>query len=240
MFFELIEDIVKLSIIIICLYFSISMYVDSQHPSWSEPLEKRRFTILLGLILAMIAIKISEDVLYKESGAFDKAIMLYIHNYVPGSLTGIFKIITNSGSVKVLFPLTLIVTLILLYAKRRFETALLASSVISSALFVYIVKTIVDRDRPLLWQTEWYWGSSFPSGHTLVVSTFAIAAALCMGRIWPTKRKFALAFAILWLSLVEFSRLVLGVHWPTDVLAAMCIGIFIPLAMNMMIRLRST
>lgn len=240
MFFELIEDIVKLSIIIICLYFSISMYVDSQHPSWSEPIEKRRFTILLGLILAVIAIKISEDVLYKESGVFDKTIMLYIHNYVPGSLNGIFKIITNTASLKVLFPLTLIVTLILLYAKRRFEAALLASSVTSSAILVYIVKTIVDRDRPLLWQTEWYWGSSFPSGHTLAVSTFAIAAALCVGMIWPMKRKFALAFAILWLSLVAFSRLVLGAHWPTDVLAAMCIGIFIPLMMNMMIHLRKT
>ena len=62
MFFELIEDIVKLSIIIACLYFSLSTYVHSQHPSWSEPLEKRRFTILLGLIMAVIAIKIREDV----------------------------------------------------------------------------------------------------------------------------------------------------------------------------------
>lgn len=240
MFFELIEDIVKLTIIIACLYFSISIYVGSQHPSWSEPLEKRRFTILLGLILAVIAIKISEDVLYKESGAFDKAIMLYIHAYVPGSLNGIFEIITNSASLKVLLPLTIIVTLLLLYAKRRIEATLFASSVVSSAIIVYIVKIVVDRDRPLLWQTEWYWGSSFPSGHTLVVSALAIAAALCLGRIWPTKRKFALSFAILWLSLVAFSRLVLGVHWPTDVLAAMCIGIFIPLTINMMIRLRST
>ena len=104
----------------------------------------------------MIAIKISEDVLYKESGVFDKMIMLYIHNYFSGSLNGVFKIITNTASLKVLFPLTLFVTLILLYAKRRFEAELLASSVISNAIFVYIVKAIVDRDRPLLWQTEMY------------------------------------------------------------------------------------
>ena len=240
MFFELLLDIIKLTIIIAGLYFGISTYVRSQHPSWSEPLERRRFTILLALILAVIAIKISEDVLYDESGAFDKAIMLYIHSYFPGSLNSIFKIITNSGSINVLLPLTIIVTLSLLYAKRRFEATLLASSVVSSAIIVYFLKTLVDRDRPLLWKTEWYWGSSFPSGHTLVVATFATAAALCIARIWPEKRMLALSFAILWLSLVAFSRLVLGVHWPTDVLAAMCIGIFIPLMVNMMFRLGNT
>ena len=87
-------------------------------------------------------------------------------------------------------------------------------------------------------QTEWYWGSSFPSGHTLIVSAFATATALCVAAIWPEKRKLALGIATLWLSAVALSRLVLGVHWPTDVLAAMCIGVFIPLMMNMVIQLR--
>jgi undecaprenyl-diphosphatase len=240
MFFELIEDFIKLSIIITTLYFSLSIYVRNQHPSLSDPLEKRRFTSLLLLILAVIAIKISEDVLNEESGAFDKTSILFIHDYLPSSLNEIFTIITNSGSLKFILPLTVIVTLSLFFAKRRVEATLLAASVVSSAVFVFFAKMAVDRTRPQLWQTEWYWGSSFPSGHTLVVSSFAIAAALCVGRIWRTKRKFALSFAILWLSLVALSRLVLGVHWPTDVLAAICIGIFIPLTMNMMIRLRST
>jgi hypothetical protein len=80
-----------------CRYFSISTCVRSQHPSWSDPLEKRRFTLLLGLILAVIAIKISEYVFYEESGALDKAIMLYIHTYLPNSLNGIFTIINSLG-----------------------------------------------------------------------------------------------------------------------------------------------
>lgn len=137
MLFELIEDIVKLVIIITCLYFSITTYVHSQHPSWSKPVEKRRFTILLGLILVVLALKISEDVLYQESGTFDKAILLYIHTYLPSSLNGIFEIITDSGSLKILFPLTIIVTLSLLYKKRNIEALLLASSVVNSAIIVY-------------------------------------------------------------------------------------------------------
>jgi undecaprenyl-diphosphatase len=49
-------------------------------------------------------------------------------------------------------------------------------------------------------------------------------------RIWPGSRKFAMLIAIIWVFSVGISRLVLGVHWPTDVLAAACIGMFLPLA----------
>lgn len=228
---------VKLSIIIGCLYFSISLYVRNRQPLWRAPLERRRFTILLGLTLAVVAIKIAEDVLYKESGAIDRSILLGLHAHIPAALTRWFELVTLSGSLKVLLPLTVLSSFALLYARRRFEALLLASSVASAALLVFILKTLVGRERPSLWQTQWYWGSSFPSGHTLVASAFATALAICVARIRPAGRTPALALAMLWLSLVALSRLVLGVHWPTDVLAAICIGVFIPLAMNMLLQL---
>jgi membrane-associated phospholipid phosphatase len=69
---------------------------------------------------------------------------------------------------------------------------------ISAATVVYVIKTATGRTRPVLWKPEWYWGSSFPSGHTLVVAAFGIAAALCISRIWPAAKKFALSVAIVW------------------------------------------
>ena len=69
-------------------------------------------------------------------------------------------------------------------------------------------------------------------------AAFATAAVLCVGRIRPAARKFALPVALLWIFLVGFSRLVIGVHWPTDVLAAVCIGAFLPLAMSVALELR--
>lgn len=132
--------------------------------------------------------------------------------HVPRTLTGFFEAITFTGSFRVLFPLATVVTIALLCVRRRFEALLLATSVISAATVVYVTKTAVGRVRPALWETEWYWGSSFPSGHTLVVAAFAIAAALCISRIWPAAREFALSIAILWICFVAVSRLVLGVH----------------------------
>ena len=240
MIIELIEDIAKMALIIASLYFALGVYVRRKQSAWSESLEKRRFAVLFVLVLAVSAIKVSEDVLGRESGPIDEAILLYIHNLVPGALTGVFEAVTLSGSSRVIFPLATVTTIVLLIAKRRFEALLLAASVISSAIVVFVVKTVVGRTRPALWDTEWYWGSSFPSGHTLVVAAFATAAALCVIRIWPAMREIALSIAILWISLVALSRLVLGVHWPTDVLAAACIGAFLSLAMNITLELRSS
>jgi undecaprenyl-diphosphatase len=236
--FELIKDTTKLALIVAGLYFVLGAYVRRKQPAWSEPLEKRRLVIVWVLVLAASAIKVSEDVLGGESGPIDEAILFFIRGHVSGRLTGFFEAITFTGSFRVLFPLATGATIALLCARRRFEALLLATSAISAATVVYVVKTAVGRVRPALWETEWYWGSSFPSGHTLVVTAFAIAAALCISRIWPAAREFALSIAILWICLVALSRLVLGVHWPTDVLVAACIGASLPLAMSVALELR--
>jgi len=238
--FELIADIAKLALIVACLYFVLGVYVRREQPAWSEPLEKRRLTTLLVLVLAACAVKVSEDVLGGESGPIDRAILLFIHSHDPSTLTGFFEAVSFTGSSRVLFPLTAIATIALLYARHRFEALLVAASVISGVIVIYVVKMAVGRARPALWDTGWYWGSSFPSGHTLVVAAFAIAAALCVSRIRPASRNFALSVAILWISLVAISRLVLGVHWPTDVLVAACIGAFLPLAISVVLELLNT
>jgi hypothetical protein len=116
-----------------------------------------------------------------------------------------------------------------------FEALLLTVSVLSGAIIVYVLKAVVGRARPDLWDTEWYWGSSFPSGHTLVVAALATATVISVHRIWPGSRKFAVLIAFVWAFSVGFSRLVLGVHWPTDVLAAVCIGMFLPLAIGIVL-----
>jgi undecaprenyl-diphosphatase len=235
---ELIKDIVKLALIAACLYFALGVYVNRKQPAWSEFLEKRRFGVLLLLVLAVIAIKVSEDVVSGESGPVDELVLQFIHKNVPLSLIGFFEVATLTGSVAVLLPLSIALVVALLFAGRRFEALLLAISVISGGIVVYVLKAVVGRTRPALWEAEWYWGSSFPSGHTLVVAAFAAAAAIGATRIWPASRIFAMLIAAVWVSAVAISRLVLGAHWPTDVLTAACIGAFLPLAVGIALELR--
>jgi undecaprenyl-diphosphatase len=116
--------------------------------------------------------------------------------------------------------------------------ALLLTTGVAS-LVVYLAKTAVGRDRPELWTTNWYWGSSFPSGHTLSTAAIATAAYFCTVRLRPQWRRPAFAIAFGWVAMVALSRLVLGVHWPTDVLAAACAGLLLAVMVNVaLIRVR--
>ncbi len=240
MAFELIKDLVKLAVIAAGLYFALGAYVHSELPAWSALLEKRRFGVLLSLVLAAITIKVGEDVFSGESGPVDVLVLQFIHANVPAALNGFFEAATVTGSGWVLFPLSTALVIALLLARRRFEALLVAISVTSGGIVVYVLKAIAGRTRPALWETQWYWGSSFPSGHTLVVTAFALATAIGVTRIWPRKRNFAMSIAIVWVLSVAVSRMALGVHWPTDVLAAACIGAFLPLAAGIALELRQT
>jgi undecaprenyl-diphosphatase len=178
---------------------------------------------------------VTEDVLAQESGPVDEAVLWFIRQQVPADWSGLFEMITRSGSAIFLLPLGLATLAALLLARRRMEAVLLAGSVVSSTLLVYLLKALVQRPRPDLWDTQWYWGSSFPSGHTLNTAALSIALALCLSRLWPGAGNLAMGCAVAWISLVALSRLVLGVHWPSDVLAAMCIGAFIPLLISVLL-----
>ena len=74
-----------------------------KRPAWLDPLEKRRLVIVLVLVLAVSAIKVSEDALGGESGPIDKAILLFIRGHVPGTLIGFFEAITFTGSFEFYF-----------------------------------------------------------------------------------------------------------------------------------------
>lgn len=163
---------------------------------------------------------------------FEATILWLVHNHVPQSLGGFFNIVTLSGSARFLVPVCVLTVMALLVARRRVEALLMAASMLTAPLAVYALKSAFGRLRPAFWEaSSYYWGSSFPSGHTLGAAAFACAAVLCAARIWPQRRGLLVlgtGFAILWIGAVALSRLVLGVHWPTDVLAAIALGVAIP------------
>lgn len=229
---EILEDIAKLGLSVAALYLGLRLYMRRRRPTWHDRVDERRAAFVWLLALGAVAVMVAEDALGGDSHLIDRHVLLFIREHVPAALTPLFGAITLTASGLVLTPLTLATSAALYVTQRRGDAMLVAVSVIGGAVLIYLLKVVVGRERPRLWAAEWYWGSSFPSGHTLAMASFATATALVAGRLWPTARVPSLVLALAWVLLVGFSRLVLGVHWPTDVVVAACLGAAIPLGLS--------
>ncbi len=235
---ETAEELAQLALGVAVMYLALRLVLRRRQSPWGEHVDRRRAAVMCLLALVSGAVMVAEDTLKGQSGPIDEAALLWIREHMPPALTPGFEAITFSASSTVLTPLTIAATVALLATGRRVGALLVGGSVVGAALAVYGMKMIIGRERPALWDVQWYWGSSFPSGHTLVVAAFAVSAALVAGHVWPAVRVGVLLLALAWTLLVGLSRLVLGVHWPTDVMAAACLGIAIPLGLGLMLEVR--
>ena len=233
MLLEAAEELFQLVLSVAAMYFALRLLLRLQRSRWSEHIDRRRAAVMCLLALLAATVMVAEDALNGESRPIDRAALLWLREHVPPALAPWFEAITFTASSTVLTPLTIAATAGLLLTRRRAGALLVAGSVVGAALVVYVMKVIIGRERPALWEVQWYWGSSFPSGHTLVIAAFATSMALVAGRVWPGMRVPALVLALVWTALVGLSRLVLGVHWPTDVMVAACLGTAIPLAISL-------
>ena len=231
-FVELVLDVAKIAVLAWLSYLAIRRL--GTH--FGKRYEDRRLWLLILLGAALMAIKVSEDVINGESSVVDQAILVWLHSHTSTSLAYAAGIVTLSGSWMTLLPLSVISVALLVALQRRQEALYLAATVVGGQLLCYIMKLAVGRARPALSEHNWYWGASFPSGHTLMTTCYAMAAAVCVSRLWPQSRLAAFAVAAIWVLLVAISRMVLGVHWPTDVAAAICIGVVIASVLQVLLQ----
>lgn len=128
--------------------------------------------------------------------------------------------------------------LVYLLAARRFKAAgLYAGTLATAEVLVEGSKFLLSRPRPYgMNLVEFPWNASFPSGHTFVAIVavgFAVFVLVKLHPQWPKGARAALATAVvLWVIYIGFTRIYLGVHWPTDVLgsALLCGGVVLPAA----------
>lgn len=131
------------------------------------------------------------------------------------------------GSAFVVFPAAL-GCFIALYRRRHRAAALaVALSTVGTQLIIDLDKLLVGRRRPPLHHLDRVTGHSFPSGHT---GQTAALVAVVLIEVLPfvdrrPVRRLALITGGLLVAAVGFSRVYLGVHYPTDVLAGAALGI---------------
>lgn len=107
----------------------------------------------------------------------------------------------------------------------RAVPALLAATVLGQFAVTNGIKEIVERARPDISRLTGFAGSSFPSGHAAAAAaTFAVVALLAGRRRSRPARAVIAGVAVAVAVIVAGSRVLLGVHWLTDVLAGLAVG----------------
>jgi len=156
----------------------------------------------------------------------DRPVLDWLVTHRTSGLTAVLRVVTDLGSTAVLSIVGLLVAGAVARQARSWRpVAFLATTAAGSSLLTVAAKTLVGRPRPpaataLVGAN----GFAFPSGHAL--NTTAIVGA-CAVVLWTYRRAriWSITGAAVVILLVGFSRLYLGVHWLTDVLAAYALGI---------------
>lgn len=199
--------------------------------AWCRRLRLRRWFVWLSA--GVLLIKLTEDVLDHETGPGDEALLRWIHATAPVAWQQLMLFITDTAAFRVVCAIAVLSALVAFWRGHRRDTATLLLTPALAGVVIYLFKGGVDRTRPSLWATDIYGGSSFPSGHTLGAAALATALGLLARHVElkPT-RVAARVLLALWVAAVAFSRMYLGVHWPTDVAAAACAGALVAMGVH--------
>jgi undecaprenyl-diphosphatase len=162
---------------------------------------------------------------------FDKAAAQWGSDHATDASTMALRWITQLGGSILLITLMAIVGLVIAVRQRRHDQPrwVVLGFLLTVGVGIVIVnnalKWTVNRDRPTVNQLVHASGSSFPSGHSAAAAACWAAMALIGGRRLPEQhRRWAAALAVAIAVAVAASRVLLGVHWLTDVIAGVIVG----------------
>jgi membrane-associated phospholipid phosphatase len=184
---------------------------------------------LVGLALAAIALwlfaYIADEVLETETQSFDTNILLSIQQIHRPWLDTIVRLLTNLGDPTLLVGACGALSLLLLWRKQKSEAMTVAIAAVGALGLNLLLKNLFARHRPELWSrvvdVRYY---SFPSGHAMLSMVIYGLIGYWLATRFHRWRGAIAALTTLLILLIGFSRLYLGVHWPTDVIAGYAAG----------------
>jgi len=186
----------------------------------------------------MLFASLWEDVVEHDGIALrDPSVLRWVVDHRSPAMEAVARIVTSLGSVTVLIPAAVVLGVFLWWIGQRLIVA--AAPAVSLAVASVVIaagKMIVGRPRPpIAWQLVNERDASFPSGHSgntmaLLVSLGIVLGILVFRR--PIVRLLSAALCVGGALAVGTSRLVLGAHWPSDVLAGWTIGATVAIAVT--------
>lgn len=179
---------------------------------------------ILVIICLTIFFLILEDVLDKEIEQLDNMIYTWLSNIIKEPITTFAKIITTMGAGYVIIPVC-IISVICFWKKK--EAKYIVVNLITIFFSNQLLKRIIERPRPEGFRIVEELGYSFPSGHSMVSMAFY---GLFIYFIYKkVKNKYIKWTSIILLALliilIGLSRIYLGVHYASDVLAGLLLAI---------------
>ncbi|MHB8915430.1 MAG: phosphatase PAP2 family protein [Thiobacillus sp.] len=196
-----------------------------------------KFTLLLGALATVflyVFAKIAEEVHEGATRDFDRFLLLAFRSKTdlleplgPVWLAEVMRDITALGSFTVLGLVTFSVAGFLMLTRKRHAAGIVVLSITSGTLVSSLLKWLFARPRPdLVPHATVVYTQSFPSGHAMLsaVVYLTLGALLARTQAEPRVKAYLLLLAIALTLTVGISRVYLGVHWPTDVLAGWAVG----------------
>ena len=189
--------------------------------------------LLAGLLLAIGALVffgwLADEVFEGDTKIFDENVRNYIHQFAAPSLTAAMKFISFGGSPLSLTVIGITAVVIFMILKWKRAAALFLITMIGEVILNITLKSVFHRVRPeSFFDYPLPSSYSFPSGHALgSFCFFAILAWLITARLENKLVKiviWAAAFCLVFS--IGLSRIYLGVHFPSDVIAGYATGLF--------------
>ena len=190
-------------------------------------MERENKTVAAGFGAAILAILLfgwlASEVLRGATREFDASVRQAVHAWASPWLTFLMRRVTLLGSELVLVPVGALTVWWLMIGKRRHAAVMFTIAALGGEALNQLLKQVFERPRP----DEAFFGYalphsySFPSGHALVSCCFygALAAILTRRRRPGAGPYLIWGAAALLVTLIGFSRVYLGVHYPSDVIA---------------------